>query len=320
MLELINLANDRETEKLLQAAPHLLTKILATHKLDGLEIIFCEPWNQALFPKEQIQGAHLIFWNDWIDFWQENTPELLTRHKNIQAIKNYYGATKPTEWIEIFKNNIRLSCSAGAKYLVFHVSQARSEETFNWNFHYSDEEVIDATIELVNEFSSEIPPDTFLLFENLWWPGLTLQDSKLAEKLLTHTNHRKTGFMVDTGHLMNCNPHLQTEDEGIDFILETLGQLGSLKEKIYGLHLHQSLSGTYQKSSIKQVKNPSFSEIFSHVSQIDQHRPFTSSRVSEIIEKIQPQFLVHEFITPNLFDPKWVKSFKLQKKALIKKD
>ena len=45
MLELVNLANDRETEKILQATPHLLEEILTTHKLDGLEMIFCEPWN-----------------------------------------------------------------------------------------------------------------------------------------------------------------------------------------------------------------------------------------------------------------------------------
>ena len=318
MLELVNLANDRETEKILQATPHLLEEILTTHKLDGLEMIFCEPWNRSLFPKERIQGAHLIFWNDWLDFWREKTPQLLTRFENIQAIKNYYGATKPAEWVDIFKKNISLSCSTGANYLVFHVSQARSEETFHRNFYYSDGDVIDATIELVNQFVSEIPPDTFLLFENLWWPGLTLQDVTLAEKLLTHINHSKTGFMVDTGHLMNCNPHLRTEDEGIDFVLETLDQLGSLKEKIYGLHLHQSLSGAYQQTSTNQVKNPSFAEIFSHVSQIDQHRPFTSPRVTEIIEKIKPQFLVHEFITPSLFDPNWVKSFELQIKALNK--
>ena len=103
MLELVNLANDRETEKILQATPHLLEEILTTHKLDGLEMIFCEPWNRSLFPKERIQGAHLIFWNDWLDFWREKTPQLLTRFENIQAVKNYYGATKPAEWVDIFK-------------------------------------------------------------------------------------------------------------------------------------------------------------------------------------------------------------------------
>ena len=41
------------------------------------------------------------------------------------------------------------------------------------------------------------------------------------------TNHA-CGLMLDTGHLMNTNVHLQNEQQGIDYILQVVAKLGDL--------------------------------------------------------------------------------------------
>jgi len=47
-----------------------------------------------------------------------------------------------------------------------------------------------------------------------------------------------------------------------------------------------------------------FSEKYSsardHVLQIDQHLPFKTQRVKEIIAEIEPEIVIHEFITKNM--------------------
>lgn len=54
--------------------------------------------------------------------------------------------------------------------------------------------------------------------------------------------------MLDTGHLMNTNPELQTEQDGIEYILKTVKALGEDRKLIRGLHLNCSLSGDYVKT------------------------------------------------------------------------
>lgn len=51
----------------------------------------------------------------------------------------------------------------------------------------------------------KLPPHVALLFENLWWPGLTLKNPKLVAKLLKNVKHPNLGIMLDLGHLMNTN-------------------------------------------------------------------------------------------------------------------
>ncbi|MDO7206222.1 hypothetical protein Q5M85_21135 [Paraclostridium bifermentans] len=41
---------------------------------------------------------------------------------------------------------------------------------------YTDKDVIDASIELVNEIFKDLDTEVTILFENLWWPGLRMVD------------------------------------------------------------------------------------------------------------------------------------------------
>lgn len=306
MLQLVNLSNHYTDNELIGNSPERLEALLAQYKLDGLEMMFCAPWDTKLHRPEWMQGCHLRFWPWWLDFWRGDRQSLLRQFGSLEEIAACYGGITREAWLDIYRDNIRTAVTAGVKYLVFHVSNARVQELFSWQFSADSREVIAATIEVINSLASEIPQDIALLFENLWWPGLTLRDKELTAMLLDNVTHRNVGIMLDTGHLMNTNPNLRTEAEGVEYILNTLENLGNYAQYVRGIHLHQSLSGKYIRDSQKNAKQCraeySMEEVMHHVLQIDEHRPFTTPAVQKIISFVRPEFLVHEFTQHSLLD------------------
>lgn len=315
MLQLVNLSNYSSDEALIEHSGKCLAGFLTKHHLDGLEMMFCGDWNRKIYEQKYLKGAHLRFWPSWIDFWHEDRAELLRQFGSEENIKNWYGGLTREEWLERYRENIRLAVRSGAHYLVFHVGNVRVDELFSWQFHADNREVVQSTVELVNELSDVIPETTALLFENLWWPGLTLRDARQVEFLLEHVQHQNSGIMLDTGHLMNTNQELHSEQEGISYVLTVLKKLGSWQNVIRGIHLHQSLSGAYVKQSLQTATTDySMQHVMDHVLKIDQHLPFTCHQAREIVEQVQPDYLVHEFMQRSLAD--WGDKVTKQQQAL----
>ncbi len=316
MLQLVNLSNYIADLELIHNDSVCLQAFLTHHHLDGIEMMFCEPWDSYVHKKDWIYGVHLKFWPCWLDFWRGDKERLMNQFGSEDKITQYYGSLTRDGWLDIYRENIRMAVKAGARYLVFHVSHACTDELFTWRFRATDRDVIDASIEVINELADDIPDEMELLFENLWWPGLTLRNRELAAKLLDNIKHRNAGIMLDTGHLMNTNPALKTENEGIGYILDVINQLGSCDRYIKGVHLHRSLSGQYIIDSRSTVReNYTMADVMNHVLKIDEHLPFGTPEVQRIIERIQPEYLVHEFITASMDD--WVQKVMQQQRALL---
>lgn len=317
MLQLVNLSNYRTDNELIAYSPQRLQAFLMKHNLDGLEMMFCSPWDVQLHRPEWLHGCHLRFWPWWLDFWRSDEQALLKQFGSRKAIADCYGGLSREAWLSIYRDNIKTAKAAGVKYLVFHVSNARPEELFKWQFSATSQEVIEAVVEVVNALAPDIPEDMALLFENLWWPGLTLTDKDLAAMLLDNVTHQNVGIMLDTGHLMNTNPDLTTECGAVDYIIETLNNLGSYCQYVRGIHLHKSLSGKYIRSSQTSAQTKaqySMQELMEHVLKIDEHLPFTTHAVRKIVDYVQPEFLVHEFIYNSMAD--WDQKLRRQQQAL----
>lgn len=319
MLQLVNLSNYKSDMELIHHRAECLQTFLNQHHLDGLEMMFCDRWDQQIHKKKWIQGVHLRFWPTWLDFWRQNQEQLLVQFSNEEEIKACYGGVTRQEWLNVYRDNIRTAVQAGAKYVVFHVSQARMPEVFTWQFSATDQEVIEATIEVVNELVASIPDEMEILFENLWWPGLTLKNKELMALLIEKIKHPKVGIMLDTGHLMNTNPELRTQAEGVAYILEILENLGEYKSYIHGIHLHHSLSGEYIKASKEKIQRKyTMTEIMNHVLKIDEHLPFSIPEVQQIIATVQPKYVVHEFMYTSIED--WSEKIYTQQQALVAKE
>ncbi|CUH94658.1 hypothetical protein P22_0724 [Propionispora sp. 2/2-37] len=318
MLHLVNLSNYSSDLELINHSATCLRLFLEQHRLDGVEMMFCGPWDGRIHRREWVRGVHLKFWPYWLDFWRGDFPALIQHFGNEEMIIKSYGGLRREDWLQVYRENIRQAKATGAEYLVFHVSHARIPEMFSGSFGVSDREVVEAAAEVVNRLADEIPDDMMLLFENLWWPGLTLQESELVAWLLEHVTPAQVGLMLDTGHLMNTNTELKSEEEGVDYIIQTVEQLGSYKRYIKGIHLHCSLSGQYSKESRQKAnrakRDYSMKEVMDHVLRLDEHRPFSSAAVRRIIDCVRPDYVVHEFMQLSLQD--WMDKVTTQQLAL----
>ena len=280
------------------------TKLL---KLDGIEqLIYSNDID--LKYKDLTIGTHLRYWPYWLDFWWENTTRLnhiFPNDQNKQQLIKIYQASNKYEWIEVIKNNICQALTLHPQYLVWHVSEANNDEIFTYDFHYTNKEVLLASSEVFNEVAKLIPENVLVLFENLWWPGLTLKNKTEIEYFFTRLNYKNVGIMLDTGHLMNTNVNLKNQIEGIKFLNKTIKDLGQWKNLIQGIHLNCSLSGQYQQTfKRKKPQNLQDKMIWQHITQIDKHDIFTTKEIKAFIQEINPQYVIHELCYDNLIDLK----------------
>ena len=261
-------------------------------------------------------GVHLRYWTFWVDFWRNNQPKVAVQFPQTSDIVTYYGADNTADWLKVIRKNIISGLSYQPQYVVWHVSEASNIEAFTLKFGHSDLEVIDATIEVVNEVLEALPKNILLLFENLWWPGLRLDQPRLVERLLSGIKRDKVGLMLDTGHLANTNSALVTERDLVEYEKSIVRNLGSLKQYIRGMHLNSSLSGAYLNTFPRSLpEKMTLGNIYENIVNIDRHQPFTDSSIRELVNLVEPDYLVHELYYDNFADLKG--KLRQQRKALF---
>ena len=248
--------------------------------------------------KESSVGAHLSYWPYWLGFWTNNKDRMKRQFKSAKARNDcYFGALNKDEWLSVIQQNLIAAEAVKPEYMVWHVSEADVEETYTFDFQYSDMEVLEAAAEVFNAVSIAIPSHVTVLFENLWWPGLRLTDPDKVKYFFDHIQRDNVGIMLDTGHLMNTNPELRNEEEAADFVCRTVDNLGELAGLIKGVHLSCSLSGEYQKSFVHEYnRHTTFAEMYKHIVSIDQHKPFQTKAARRILKYIEPEYITHEMI------------------------
>lgn len=270
---------------------------------DGVELMYFGEDTEKIIPKERVIGLHMQFFPFWIDFWNGNEAALNKEFDCRETWEHYYGGADRQALLKKFRTDLDIAHAYGAEYVVFHVSEASIEESFTWKYRHTDEEVIDAAAELLNELFREEDGTLMLLMENLWQPGLTFTDPQMTKWLLEKVHYPNKGIMLDTGHLLHTNTKLRTQEEGLSYIHQMLDAHGNLCAYIRGIHLNQSLTGEYCEA---MQKNPPafgktyeerYGQMFLHAFSTDQHKPFICEGVKELVECIAPEYLTFEFIT-----------------------
>lgn len=319
MQELLNISDHVcDTEDVLGGEVSRLAEFLQQGGLSGVELMITGYGDPAFYPMDMVGGVHLRFWPNWLDFWLGNEAELQKEFGGRDNIVAVFGANREA-WLALWRENMCAAARTGARYVVFHVANARSWELKRRHFAYGSAQVIDATAEVANAVADALPEECLLLYENLWWPGLMLTEPELAARLLERTRHKRTGFVLDTGHMMNTNTRLQSEAEAVDYILQNVEKLGSLRERIFAMHLHRSLSGDFVQRSMAQayeeeMRPLSFEEAYGYVSAVDRHEPFRTDAVRRLVETVAPEFLVHEFLISSLAE--WRQKVERQRGSL----
>ena len=279
-----------------------LENMLVPH-FNGVELMYYREDKKETIPKDKVVGYHMHFFPFWMDFWKGNEERLFKEFDTKENWEQYYGGSTKDAVVRRYQEDLKYAHLYGAEYVVFHVSEASIEESFTWNYHYSDEEVVDATAELLNEIFADEDGSIALLLENLWQPGLKFTRPEITKRLLDQIDYPNKGIMLDTGHLLHTNTSLKTQEEGIAYIHQTLDAHGELCKNIRGVHLNQSLTGEYCEETRKNPPKMEptyygrYNQMFFHAFAVDKHEPFTGEGIKELIERIAPEYLTFEFIT-----------------------
>jgi len=306
---LINISNHNFALKKFNNNWFDLKNFLHSHKMDGIELIAFGEDNLNTLPNNLLHGMHLRYYPCWIDFYNQNFDNLKEEFKSIDEIKNYYGSLSPDSIVKKYKIEFQKAKKFNSKYMVFHVSDVSVKEAYTFNFKHSDYEVLDASIDLINKSFNE-DSNIELLFENLWWPGLTLLDYKKTKYFLDNINYKNKGIMLDLSHLMLTNLSLKNLDDSTNYILKILDSLKEVKRYIKGIHINMSLPGEYIKNNsnigeynkILSIKNAEekYSKIHEHIKNIDWHIPYNHHSINKIINAINPKYIVYEFMANDL--------------------
>lgn len=291
-----------------------IEKTLRKLHLDGIEnlIYGTEP---ALHPADRITlGCHLAYWPDWMDFYLGKKDFYEKDFPTKQSLMDTFGGTTVEDWIDKIRRNIRAALAEKPEYLVWHVAHCSLDEIWTRRFRYSSHDVLKAAAEVYGAVAEEVPPSVTVLFENIFWPGLYTLEPEEVDYFFSLLPGKNIGIMLDTGHLMNTNPCLATEEDGARYVKGVVNRLGSMKSLIQGIHLSCSLSGAYQRSLPGTIPASVTPDIISrHIISIDQHRPFTTSAARDIMDCVEPRYVTHELFGSDFSIPE--DKVRLQMKA-----
>ena len=271
---------------------------------DGVELMHCGPDARGIVPREKIVGIHLIFFPYWYDFYTGDMAACVRNLGSSEAVRALYGGDTPDALIEAYRRDIEKARAEGAEYVVLHVSDCADEELFTLKYRHTSQEIVEASIDLLNRLFPEPDGDLILLLENLWHPGLTLTEPEVTRRLLSGVHYRNKGILLDTGHLMHTDLSLRTQEEALKYLYRRVEEQGEeVRKAIRGIHLHQSLTGAYMAAVaahppilfIDPIKR--MEQVYTHAFTCDQHRPFTCPGVREFIRWIDPEYLTLEFIS-----------------------
>ena len=297
MYKLLNMADFCSNEELEKEMQYLSQK----YGFDGFELIkFFDGDNSSL--KEYIKGYHMRFFPSWMELYLEDFTSLYGELKDDKYFKSLCGGHSKKELIEYYKKELERAKELEVEYVVFHACNVKVTEAMTYDFKYSDNEVLNAVISIINEIFEDGEYNFTLLFENLWWSGLKLTNKEEIEYLLNGVKYKNVGFILDTGHMINNNRDIKNSKQGIEYIKKNIENIGEYKKLVYGMHLNYSLSGEYVNRAIKEnkEKNLSIEEIMSnvyqHVGSIDYHDPFEDKEIINVINSLPIKYLVFELI------------------------
>ena len=109
--------------------------------------------------------------------------------------------------------------------------------------------------------------------------------------------------MLDIGHLMNCDTSLRT-GEGADYVpacwtgMEPLPvHQGIIFTAPPAGNMSRAHTGFFLRLPLDYLKRYGFG--YRHILRIDTHQPWTSHAIREVVERIGPDYLVHELSAPD---------------------
>ena len=276
------------------------------HPGDGLELL---TGYTEVNPKDwpDAVSVHLPYVIDWYSVWKG-------RYKIPDDFPDsrvpYFSYGKDRESIiEAVRRCIESAAPLDPAYGVIHAGSANIKELFAQRYSDTDEEVLKAFAEIVNQAGASFPggePPCRRAFENQWWPGLRMLDDKNFSFLCDNIEFTNWGLCLDTGHLLVTTQRSESEEQAVDLLTEIFSNYPKeMIDSIGTIHLHVNTSAGYigRFKAPEGIYDRSLDEILSEgyrfVPGMDQHRPFTIRDVCRITDILRPDFVTHEMGAPD---------------------
>ena len=274
-----------------------LNSLFAKMQCDGLELLTSHsPIDSKYLP--YTVSAHLPFATDWIAAWEGRAYEMDEYYS-----KYYMYGRNREEIIDTVRNMIEYAAVLKPAHGVIHACNIDIPEVHRRVYTRDSSEVLRKFCEMINEAVSYFPngePPYRLVFENLWWPGLRLKDNSDFKILQDKIEFENWGICLDTGHLMNTLPGIDSQTDGIDALLKIFdGYSKDLLDSISAMHFHYSASSKYRETFPEEIYEGGpvteyLAGSYKHITTLDQHRAFSDPRCKELVEYIKPELVIHE--------------------------
>ncbi len=274
---------------------------LADFGLDGLELFTLFEKTDPSYIVPEVVSVHLPYALDWHSSWEGRGYE-----GNGGDVRYFsFGRTRE-EMIETLRYGIDCAAPLHPAYGVLHAGNTDMRQVLLRKHESDDLAVLADFAEMVNSAVSAYPggePPFRLSFENLWWEGLKLRDPSEWRLLEDRLEFDNWGFTLDTGHLMNSCDDAFDEDSAIDAVMDIIDRYPSgMRERIGHMHLQLSTTAEYRRTFVPRVRGEDekwddfMKAAFERASGIDQHRPYSSRRVNEIVDAVSPDYVTHELM------------------------
>lgn len=299
MKHIVNVISENEWLKAYKDKADM-NRFIADCLCDGCEVIRGGEDTTGIYDRDNVIGVHLFFYPAWLDFWNNDVPMLEKHFGKREIWENYYQAKNREEFLLPYRADMEYAEAIGAEYVVFHVNDVSNEEVISYEWEHTDEEIIRAAADIVNELTRGKNYHFKLFFENLFTPGMMLLKPKETALMLELTDYENKGIIMDTGHLMCAAQNIYSEDQGIDFVLQTVKNHGELAKEFKALHLHKSTTGEYIRRhktldiAPKEDFYERWTQAYDIILNIDMHQPFENPMVQEILELVEPEYVTHE--------------------------
>ena len=275
---------------------------------DGIELQVIDDPPEGLIDPALVTGLHMACVPCWYALWTGDEKGLLDEFGSLAEAESYYGGLLTRETLlGKFRRDLLWADRFGAEYLVFHIAESTVLESFTEDYLRTDEMICEACAEILNALFAEHRDGPLLLLENLWQPGMNLRRPEITRDMLSAVRYRSKGIMLDTGHLMNTNTAVNTQEQGLAWIRSVLDAHEAagfdLCGAVRGVHLNASTSGALAEKAKQDPPALSgsyrerTSKMFFHVFERDQHKPFTAPGVKELVERLAPDYVTTELIS-----------------------
>lgn len=263
---------------------------------DGLELLTSYDAPDPCF-RGLAETVHLPYATDWLAAWQGRPYDIPD-----DCCRYYMYGRDREEVVESITAALDAAASVSPAYGVLHAGNADIPHLYMRSQSRDSRQVLDAFADMVNTVVAGMPgsePPFRILFENLWWPGLRLLDESDFRYLERKVDFDNWGICLDTGHMMNCLPRIDTERDGIDALRDIfLGYGRDLIDRISAVHFHWSASYGYRSTFEERIPQGDMMEfissVYTHISSIDQHMPFSDPGCAELLDILEPDYVVHE--------------------------